>query len=154
MSSVPCLFDWSMMNGRAFLFQTLELRGAGREEYLTETVLWEAKDIGTPQPGLCRGTASGRGDWDTISWSLGVRIHSNMSEESIAFMFEDWHLSLQRIAQLFGALIRQALDAVKVLLIYYWREKEKTSANFWEQIVNCITRTDMHAHASTKNFNF
>lgn len=51
-----------MMNGRAFLSQTLELRGAGKEESLIRMVLLEANEIGTPQPGVCRDTASGRGD--------------------------------------------------------------------------------------------
>lgn len=144
------LFDWSMMKGRAFLSQSLGLRGSGRGECLLRMVLLEAKEIGTAQWGLCRGPASGRGDWGTISWTLGARVHLNMSEESIALVLENWHLTLQMIAQLLGTLIRQSLAAVEVLLIYYWREKEKTSANFWEQIIFCITHTDMHAHAGTK----
>lgn len=121
-----------------------------KEECLLRTVVLEAKVTGTPQRGVCRGTASGRGDWDTKSWSLGAGIDFNMSEEAIVFMFENWHLTLQMITQLFGTLIRQTLAVVEVLLVYYWREKGKTSPNFWEQIIDCITHTDMLADAGSK----
>lgn len=110
-------------------------------------------DRDIPQQGLCRGTASGKGDWDTINWVLGASTNLNMSEEAITFVFENWHLTLHMTAQLFGTLIRQSLAAVEVLLIYFWREEEKSSANFWEQIIDCTIHTDVHADAGSKTFN-
>lgn len=94
-----------------------------------------------------RGTASGRGDWGTVNWSLWARTHLNMSEESITFILENWNLCLQMTAQLFGALIRQSLTAVKILLIYYWTEKEKTSAKLrkrLEAVLHIQMCTQMH----------
>lgn len=120
------LFDWSFVKGRVFLPQTLELRAARRVSHSDGFVGSQGHQHSIDWSS--RGTVSGGGDWGTLNWSLWAKEYLNMSQEAITLVLGNWNLSLQMTAQLFGTLIRQSQAAVEILLIYYWTEKEKTSA--------------------------